>query len=364
MPISSITSGWVYNHKEDRMELYHHGKRTAVVGERELLGSYDLRAFGADSLADDNSAAFQAAIDYITAAGGGRLFIPPGEWSCEAQVNFPQNSGDSFVNPILISGAGHASFIRKGFNGNLFSGVGTTNSRVRHIIFENLRFRSAVGFTGTMIYLDTADMIRFHKVVFEARASGGGDPAPGSAIEAIDTWDTTLVDCHFWGGGTSSVPVVKISANANNSNEWKFFGCRWERNAFNNSTAFQSVGLANQNHSILFEGCKIHGGPGQTTFTAPAIDLKATRWAVIRDTTEMFHNAHGAYVIDIDADCDKIVVVNNFSFNQGSQISAGIVRVAGDDCIIGPNHHTGNAVSVAEVTNTGANNLKFSTAAL
>lgn len=332
---------------------------------RIKLTTYDIRDYGAVAdLNADMSSYIQKAIDAAVDAGGGTVYIPAGIYHIEAQINLPQNNADYYSYPLHFVGDGHASVLMKTFNGNMFSGIGTfPNNRVRLIDFENIRLSSDIS-GGLLIYLVHADMMHFYNVLFDGRGNSDVGISSSGAIEGTDTWDLTFVDCFFRGLGSPTRPIVQCFAVTNNCNEWKFTNCRFERGVVNNSVCFQSIGAANKNHSMIFIGCKFHGQPGSISFTSSALVFENTRWSQVVHTTEMYHNAHGGYVITLDEGSEQNLIAWNYTYNQGSQIALGMVNVAGDNNIIGPNFHSQNAYSVAEVTNTGIGNLKLSTVAL
>jgi hypothetical protein len=88
---------------------------TAAQATRWEEGRYDVRNYGAvgDGVADDQPA-FQAAIDAAEAAGGGKVFIPPGTYKLTTVQNVPGDTDTHLVidaSKVTIAGSGSTSII-------------------------------------------------------------------------------------------------------------------------------------------------------------------------------------------------------------------------------------------------------------
>jgi len=183
--------------------------------------------FGADRTgATDSSAAFTAALDYVIAEGGGRIFIPKGtyqinvDWSSQViaggygQIIFEGESSTS-VKLLGVTGASALLTIDRGGSGDNMIGS--------NMVFKNMEFRTedniCSGGTPVInhaVYIDRTSA-EFFNVIF----SGGSR----SAFYGENCQYTKFIDCMF--RCASIAPTTYPSAGA------------WIRSAYNETVADQ-----------------------------------------------------------------------------------------------------------------------------
>lgn len=93
---------------------------------------------------DDDTAGFQRAIGQATAAGGGTIILPPGEYSI-GTVTFP--TGDA---PITLVGQGDASVLKR--RADLADGVGMLDILGSNVTLENLVIEGNVTTSVGLLY--------------------------------------------------------------------------------------------------------------------------------------------------------------------------------------------------------------------
>jgi len=146
-----------------------------------------------DGLTDD-TAAFQSAIDFLDAHGGGTLLIPAGDYYLADYVVLRSN--------ILIIGYG--ATIRKNAGNTSYSafqalsnGAQGYGSSITNVTFEGLTFRGRFSGPGTgngiAVTLHHARWVTFRKCVWTETNIGG------HAIDLLGCADVLVDDCTFSG---------------------------------------------------------------------------------------------------------------------------------------------------------------------
>lgn len=250
---------------------------------------------GVDYSGTDIATVTQNAVNALSS--GGRIHFRQGTYNFSTKITPLEDSGE-FTRPLWITGDGWGTVLRKdGVTTPIFDFTGTA-SRVRNIALADLQLYSNFQ-TGELVRFVKADRIRLNNVLFWGGVNGS------YAIYAEHSWDAVMNGCLFHGLGSATQPIITLYNGAtNNCNNWRFLGCRWERNTTYNSLAFESdaTGAGTQNHNIHFVACKIHGAAEDPAFTSGAISFKNTRFSSVADNTWITH--HLGHIINSDADCE------------------------------------------------------------
>jgi hypothetical protein len=203
-----------------------------VVAGPPTSGVFDVTTYGAvgDGLTDD-AAAIQAAIDACEAAGGGKILVPPGEYSTESTISVTHSGTERQVE-IMAYGATITA--PSGLSGPILE-IGADDASTLNVIVNGGHWgMSSRDWSGTIgISLKSANRCCLRDVIVENCAIGiqlAGRDGRGCAYNNI--FPLRIVDClnaiyltadtdgwtnsnNFYGGSiqyTTSVDTVDCSA--------------------------------------------------------------------------------------------------------------------------------------------------------
>ena len=185
----------------------------------------------------DDTAAVQAAINFVESSGGGTLLIPPGTYLCTPTASPALTVSSSSVR-FLGLGA-NSSIIKKNGNGTLLSFLGTTSpstgaTHVRYCSLDNVAF-TGNGLTGSLLQLYYVDNFYVNSSQFNSN-------------------NDLTIDCvEFWDSRFYNMVVVSCSGTVNSTTQ----PAMWIRNASAASGVGASTGNSNNIHVIgsRFEAC-------------------------------------------------------------------------------------------------------------
>lgn len=215
-------------------------------------------AYGAvgDGVVND-TAAVQAAIDAVEAAGGGVVYFPPG--------TFVVSSLTVSSNVRLVGAGREASEIRKSVNGVLISmsGPSTDATGATHVKYSGIENITLNGnsLTGLLLQLYYANNLAFTNVHFTSNLD--------VMVDTAEFWDSRFINCTFetaGGAANSTTPMINLrnsaaaagfGFSADNVNQIVFLGCRFE-NFFNGAIRI-TAGTSNTNNpnGVYITDCKM-----------------------------------------------------------------------------------------------------------
>jgi hypothetical protein len=242
-----------------------------------LAGVVTPQDYGAtgDGVTDD-TAAVQAAINAVNAAGGGVLFFPEGSYLVTPSGS-PATalSMTGMVGVRLVGASARASRLVKNGAGTLLSmsGAATDTTGVTHTKYcsiQDLGF-SGNSNTGLIFRLYYADNLFFRDVYVTSNAD--------VVVDTAEFWDSRFYNLVVESSGSTTADaqtpnmLLRNSAAASgygfstdNVNQIHFLGCRWE--GFKTGAAWIQQGVSNSNNpnGIFFTDCKmetsaLNGGP-------------------------------------------------------------------------------------------------------
>ena len=163
----------------------------------------------------DDRAAIQSAIDAATAAGGGTVFFPPGDYRVDpvavpADYNPPagQKAGLTIRpnKPIRLLGSGMAlaasknlapptRLIRKTAGGPLLWARGTSYTDRVALEVDDLEFRGSAT-TGTLVHIERGNTVQFHRVTFIG--------VTGTGLLMRNVFNSSGSDLRWWRPATPS----------------------------------------------------------------------------------------------------------------------------------------------------------------
>lgn len=162
--------------------------------------SANIRDFGAvGNGSTDDSAAFNSAMSYLSAQGGGTLFIPIGDYNLN-------NVATPFYSNITIEGEGYGSLLR-----NLIGGF---NNFVSNITWRNFRI------IGYRYVWSNADNLLFENISFENYDPTA--PASGSSrfCQIVNTSRVRITNCYIkncqyglFAGDAFTGSTVRVNTN-------------------------------------------------------------------------------------------------------------------------------------------------------
>lgn len=231
---------------------------TALGQIGDLATNVTDEAYGAvgDGVADD-TAAVQAAITAVSGAGGGIVYLPPGTYLVSS-ITVP-------AKVRLIGASRQTTVIKKSANGVLvsMSGPSTDTTSATHVKYGGIANLTLNGnsLTGNLLQLFYADNMTFQDVHFTSNLD--------VMVDTAEFWDSMFLNCTFetCGGAADSItPMVYLrnsaaasgfGFSADNVNNIKFVGCRWED--FRNGALRIDQGVNNSNNPNVFfiVGCKM-----------------------------------------------------------------------------------------------------------
>jgi hypothetical protein len=224
---------------------------------------FNVKAYGAvgNNITND-TAAIQAAINAASAAGGGVVFFPPGNYPA-APTSSPALSVPS--NVLLVGSGRRASSIRRHGNGVLIgiSGPSTDDSGATHVRYSGIQSITLNGNsqTGAVLQCYYSDNHIFRDVYFTSSA--------GVLVDGVEFWDSRFYNCVFENSGGAAdaiLPNVHLrnssassgfGFSADTTNMILFDGCRWE-NFFNGALRVeQGTSNTNNPNGIYITNCKM-----------------------------------------------------------------------------------------------------------
>jgi pectate lyase-like protein len=231
---------------------------TALGQIGDLATNVTDEAYGAtgDGVTND-TVAVQAAITAVSGAGGGVVYFPVGTYLVSS-LTVP-------AKVRLIGANRQASVIKKSANGVLvsMSGPSTDTTSATHVKYGGIENLSLNGnsLTGNLLQLFYADNMVFRDVHFTSNLD--------VMVDTAEFWDSLFLNCTFetCGGAADSVtPMVYLrnsaaasgfGFSADNVNNIKFVGCRWED--FRNGALRIDQGVNNSNNPnvVFIAGCKM-----------------------------------------------------------------------------------------------------------
>jgi hypothetical protein len=134
------------------------------------------------------------------------------------------------------------------------------SKRRRFWTIENLQLSAGDGGTSDLVHQRWSEGHRWTNVGF----SGWG--STGNNIYAEQCWDQTFVGCVLMAGGdpeAGTADVYWYNTDVDNTNNWRFVNCRWEKL---NSHAIYSdnSGGGGPNGRLFLVNCKFHGFADKT----------------------------------------------------------------------------------------------------
>lgn len=177
------------------------GAPTSRTMPERLAEIYDVKDWGAlgDNVQDD-SPFFQDAMDAIMAAGGGTLFIPPGNYKLLSAITF--NDDADFG--LLVKGVGAASALFPAFSGFAFDRhLATPNNTFGPRVFESVFIQNSTAGGGCIRLGSTIGGAVRNCYLIAAGTCFTAEDEPGASSETI-TLDATI----FTGSGTSAKGIV------------------------------------------------------------------------------------------------------------------------------------------------------------
>lgn len=159
----------------------------------------DIRAFGASTASADNTAAIQAAIDFVEAEGGGAVCVPAGVWTCLSTLIVASDN-------VVIRGVGAASVLFNDGN-DLHVIVVSGASRVS---LESLELRGNNTGTGSTNAVSgghgvfVRDSTDFSCVGVKFDGIGAGEGSSASCIFTFQCARVTVHECFFESGSVAA----------------------------------------------------------------------------------------------------------------------------------------------------------------
>lgn len=240
-----------------------------------LVGYVTPQDYGAkgDGVTDD-TAAVQAAIDAVQAAGGGTVFFPPGTYlitpSGSPAIGIHMYNGTTGYQGVRLVGSSElASVLKKNGAGTIvaMSGPSTDTTGNTHCKFCTMEFLKINGNdqSGVSVLCYYADNLTFSNVDFESNRD--------IQVDSAEFWDSRFFNCVFGGGGSTTAdaatPAVLLRDSAassgfgfstDNVNQIYFYGCRWE--SFHTGALWVEQGV---NNSGTPNGIYLIGGKMETS---------------------------------------------------------------------------------------------------
>ena len=219
----------------------------------------------------DDTAAVQAAINAVSAAGGGVVFFPTGTYlvtpTSSPALTVPSN--------IRLLGANRKSAtLKKNANGVMISmsGPSSDTTGATHVKYSSIEQLGLNGNskTGLLLQLYYADDLTFRDVFMTSNAD--------ICIDTAEFWDSRFYNLSIEssGGAANAVaPNVMLRNSAatsgfgyssDNVNQIHFVGCRFEAFYTGAVSVNQGVNSTNNPNGIYFTDCKMEtsqmrGGP-------------------------------------------------------------------------------------------------------
>lgn len=201
---------------------------------------HNVKAYGAvgDGVAND-TAAIQAALDAVKAAGGGKVYIPVGTYKITTSLTYDVSAIANDTNRLVIEGAGVNSCISLlSVAAPAFSYAGNPSHPEGHLLIRDLRIQGNVTASSIGIYLrgGLAFNCLENVVVY----------GMGIGIDVADVDQTNYLNCtvRFCQIGVLALAAVSVTS----ANSHHFFGCT----IGNNSN--QGVNITNGNSISFFGG--------------------------------------------------------------------------------------------------------------
>ena len=192
----------------------------------------------------DDTAAVQAAINYVNSLGGGVVFFPEGTYlvtpsGSPAVALSLTGTGSAGMQGVRLMGAGNqAATLKKNAAGTLLQMSGpstspsTGSTHTRYCSVESLGFNGN-NYTGDVIQAYYADNLLFRDLYINGNAD--------IVFDSAEFWDSRFYNCVFGGSGSTTANAATPNCYIRNSaaasgfgnstgstNAVMFHGCRWE----------------------------------------------------------------------------------------------------------------------------------------
>jgi parallel beta-helix repeat protein len=244
---------------------------------REFVSVRDFGAVG-DGVTDDR-AAFQAAVDAVSAAGGGTVFVPEGTYRISARVNLK--------NGVVLMGEGYQASILKptttnaSTNGHLVgAGFGVTKVGMQNLVFDGDAVNMPVVYPLTQCFM--ASDILIDSCVFKNSRGVGINLS-------TDIKRLKIINCYFediaflnGSGGTGAKQAIAFSGTGNQYVEIS-------KNLFVR-VGLDCISLGSLSDFVVSENIAREG----YTFIYSNLNTFCTRGQVINNVVSTVVNAPGA----------------------------------------------------------------------
>jgi hypothetical protein len=219
-----------------------------VQGNLTVKGSnpwIDIRAYGADPAAADNTAAIQAAINAV-GADGGTVFFPAGTFKCSGSLTLDGKKGIQLIGARTAEGP-HDATLRYTGSGNFFLSLHSSfDIRLRGLSIQY----DSVGFTGSLVDCDNIASFDPSFIRIEDCSFGGiGSAANAKAcIRFNKTICSSVTHCWF-----RLAKAGIIGRDSGYSNAIQIEGC--EFGSADPSLSLSEAGIKSAGESWLISGC-------------------------------------------------------------------------------------------------------------